>query len=217
MKIIIAGGGDTGEELAKSLIMEKHDVVLIEKDKNRAEELAEKLDCLVINDNAAHPRVLKEAGISESDILIALTGNDRDNVLIALIAKHLGAKDIIVKIDDPEYNDTLLYMGIDKIVNPGRLLTIQILSMIKGVDLMNISTIMRGNIRLYSLPIKKKYNGKKIAELPLERGKAYPLLLYRDEQAIFPYPDVILQENDVLLLAVRPDYLDELLKIVEEV
>ncbi len=215
MKIIIAGGGESGEELAKSLIAEKHEVVIIEHDPGRAEELAEKLDCLVINDNAAHPRVLRDSGIEEADLLIALTGNDRDNVLVSLIAKHLGVKDIIAKIDDPAFNDVLIAMGINKIVNPGRLLTAQILSMIKGIDLLNISMIMRGNIRFYNIIIPEKFSGKRLGELPVDWKKTHPILVYRGEEALLPDKDLILEERDMLLLAVKPEYMDKLIEIVE--
>ncbi len=212
MKIIIAGGGESGEEIAKALISEKHEVIIIESDKKRAEELADKLDCLVINDNATDPRVLEEAGIKEADVLIAMTGNDRDNILVAIIAKQFGLDNIIVRIDNPVYNDILLYIGIPKIVNPGRLVAIQILSMLKGIDLLNISAVFRGNIRFYLLRINKELDGKKLGELPIDKKHAYPLLIYRGEDALFPEDDLILQEGDSILLALKPEASEKILK-----
>ncbi len=215
MKIIIAGGGSAGEELANALIQEKHEVVIIESDKARAEELAEKLDCLVINANAANPKTLIDAGIKEVDALVAMTGNDRDNILVALIAKQLGLENIIVRIDDPVYNDILLYMGIIKIINPGRLVTLHALSLLKGVDLHSISTLFRGNIRLYTVKIDERYDGKKVSELPIDWNKAYPLLVFRGYKALFPRNNLVLVKDDSLLLAVEPDALKDLSKEFE--
>ncbi len=215
MKIIIAGGGVSGEELAKALISEKNEVVIIEADKKRAGELAEKLDCLVINENAANPRVLEDAGIRNADALIAMMGNDRDNILVALIARQLGLENIIVRIDDPIYNNILLYMGITKIINPSRLVTLQALSLLKGVDLLNVSTLFRGNIRLYTLKINEKYNGKKMEDLPISSSDAYPLLVFRDDEAFFPNKDLVLLTGDVILLAVKPDTFNRMIKEFE--
>ncbi|MET1160221.1 MAG: NAD-binding protein [Thermoprotei archaeon] len=213
MKIIIAGGGDTGAELAEALIREKHEVVVIEADEKRAQELADKLDCIVINGNAAHPKVLEEAGIREADVLFALTGNDRDNVIIALIARSAGVKRVIVKIEDPTYNDLLINMGITDIINPTRLTVVQALSILYGFDIINVSTIFRGNIRLVVVSVPAKLAGKKYSELDIDRDKARLLILYRGGEAHFPREDLVLEKGDLLLIATRADYRDKVLDL----
>ncbi|ABN70314.1 TrkA-N domain protein [Staphylothermus marinus F1] len=215
MKIVIAGGGETGAELAEALIKEEHDVVLIEADEKRAEELAEKLDCLVIKGNAAHPSVLEEAGIKDTDVIVALTGNDRDNIIISLIAKSIGVKKIIVKIQDPIYNDLLIHMGINDIINPGRLVVVQALSMLKGFNILNISTIVRSNIRLVIAKIPPEYDGKKINELPIDTENARILILYRGREAYFPKDDLVVKSDDSILLAVKANYYDEISKVLK--
>jgi len=213
VKIIIAGGGDSGEQLAQALIKEKREVVLIESDRSRAEELAEKLDCLVINGNAAHPSTLEEAGIREADIVFALTGNDRDNVIIALIAKSMGVKKVIVKLEDPGYNELLLYMGISDIINPSRLIVVQSLSILRGFDLINISTMIRTNIRLHFLVVNEKIAGKKLGELSYDKDKARPLLVYHGADALFPDNNMVLEKGDTVLFAIKADYYE---KFIEE-
>ena len=163
-RIIIAGGGDTGVELAKALIKEKHEVVLIESDKARVEELAEKLDCLVIHGDATNPSVLEESGVREADILIALMGDDHDNIVVSLIAKSRGVKKIIVRVNDPSYNDTLIYMGIEDIVNPSKLVVNQILAMVRGVNLFYLPIALHSSIRYQVHRIGKKLDGKKVSD-----------------------------------------------------
>ncbi|MCD6301358.1 MAG: NAD-binding protein [Staphylothermus sp.] len=212
MRIIIAGGGDIGVELADALIKEKHDVVLIEADPKRADELAQQLDCLVINGNAAHPQVLEEAGIKEADVVLALTNNDRDNIIISILAKLAGVKKTIVKIEDPYYNDLLLYLGITDIINTSRLISAQALSMLRGFNLLNLSLMIRGNIRFYFYRVPKELEGKKITSIKYDKEKARILLVYRDKDALFPEEDLVLKENDNILFAVRADYLEKLIK-----
>jgi trk system potassium uptake protein TrkA len=203
VKIIIAGGGEAGEELAEALIKEKHEVIIIEKDKRRAEELASKLDCMVINNDASNPKALMDVGVKEADTLIAATGNDKDNIIIALIALQLGVRNIIVKINDPDYIQILSYMNINNIVNPGRLVTLQILSMLKGLNLLNVSVMFRGNVRFYTHIISHGQAGLKLKDLGLEYDKAWPLLILRGENAILPGENVEFKENDQLLLVIK--------------
>lgn len=216
MKIIVAGGGETGAQLAEALIREKHEVVVIEADKKRAKELADKLDCLVINGNAAHPKVLEEAGIREADVLFALTDNDRDNIIIALAAKFAGVKRVIIKIDDPTYNDLLINMSITDVINPARLTVIQALSILYGFDTVNVSTIFRGNIRLVLVSVPAKLNGKKYSELGIDRDKSRLLILYRGGEAHFPQEDLALEKGDLLLIATRADYRDKVLALFKQ-
>ncbi len=217
MKVIIAGGGDTGVELANALISEGHEVIIIEKDKHRAEELAEKLDCLVIHGNAADPQVLKESGIGEADALVAVTGNDRDNVIISLIAKTMGVKRIIAEIEDPGYNDLLIYMGINNIINPSRLISFQALSMLKDFNILNLSIILRGNTRLLPIKITRSLDGKKLKELDIDFDKARPILVLRGDESIFVDENTTIRYNDTVLFLVKPQYQDELVrKFAEE-
>ncbi len=217
MRVIIAGGGDTGIELANALISEGHEVIVIEKDKQRAEELAERLDCLVIHGNAAHPQVLKDSGIDQADALIAMTGNDRDNVIISLIAKTMGVKRIITKIEDTGYNDLLIYMGINNIINPSRLISFQALSILKDFNILNLSIILRGDTRLLPIKIAKELDGKKIKELDIDYDKARPILILRGDESLFIDENTTIRYNDIILFLVKAKYQDELLrKLAEE-
>ncbi len=213
MKIIVAGGGDSGVELVKTLIREKHEVVLIEFNRERVDELAEKLDCLVIHGDSTDPNVLKEAGIEEAELFIALTGSDRDNILSALIARSLGASNIIVKINNPVYNDLLISSGIENIINPSRLIVDQIIAMIKGLDLSNITVFSKSGIKFYVFEIPDNMVGKKISEIEINDDRARIMLIYRGEEALFPRPDTILDKGDQVLIGVKSSGIDKILKI----
>lgn len=215
MKIIIVGGGDSGVELAKSLIKEKHNVIIIEANKERAEDLAEKLDCLVIYGDATDPNTLSEADIKETDYIVILTGDDRYNILIALLAKYLGIKNIIVRIKNPVYNDLLYSHGIEYIINPGRLVIMQVLNMLKGFSALPYS-LPQTSIRLHVYEVTDDLDGKKISEIGIDEKKAKILLIYRGEEAFFADQDTVLEKGDKIIIAYKLDYLDKLEKIFKK-
>ncbi|OYT38909.1 MAG: potassium transporter TrkA [Desulfurococcales archaeon ex4484_58] len=215
MRIMIAGGGETGAELAKALINEKHEVILIERDRSRVDDLAEKLDCLVIHGDATNPRVLEEAGIKDVDIVIAVTGNDHDNIIVSLIARSMKVDRVIVKVNDPSYNDLLLYAGINEIVNPSRLVIDQILSLIRGLGILNISNIMRSGIRFVTIRVPRSLAGAKISDLKIDEQKARILLIYKGDNAFFVEENTVLDEDDELLIAVKPSYIDKIQRIFQ--
>ena len=81
MKIIIVGAGFTGTQLARRLIQEKNDVVLVENNEDTARHVANRLDCLVISENGNNLAALKQAGIAKADALIMLTESDEVNMI----------------------------------------------------------------------------------------------------------------------------------------
>ncbi|RLG80206.1 MAG: potassium transporter TrkA [Thermoprotei archaeon] len=215
VKIVVIGGGDTGVELAKALIQDKHEVLLVESRRERAEELAEKLDCEVIHGDASDPAVLSATGIEEADLVIVLTGSDKDNILIALLAKNMGAKEVIVRLENPGYNEVLVNAGIAGIINPSRLVVEEILSLIKGVKVSTVSAASRGNVIVAFYKLPRRLSGKKLSDLKLG-GKARVLLVYRGDEALFPEDKLVLQEGDELLIACHTSYLSELDKAMRE-
>ena len=86
MKILIAGGGHAATLVARRLIREGNDVVMVEENQERCQELEEMLDAKIIRGNAASIKVLYEAGLSDTEMLIALTSEDQTNVLVCMIA-----------------------------------------------------------------------------------------------------------------------------------
>ncbi|MCS7119219.1 MAG: Trk system potassium transporter TrkA [Archaeoglobaceae archaeon] len=120
MLIVIAGAGEVGYELAKSL-SEKNDVYIIDKDKEKLDRFAE-LDVITLKGNAGNFKVLKEAKVEKADYFLAVTGNDEVNLISALTAKKLGAKKTFVRIENPEYVETPVVkfhpLGFDVVICP---------------------------------------------------------------------------------------------------
>ena len=122
MKIIIAGAGRIGLGIAQSLEAEGHDITVIDRDPATIEAVSNSLDVICMLGSATNPDTLRESGAAEADILMAMTESDEVNMICALAAKRLGAKDIIARVRDPEYLSQTEFLrdaiGLSMLVNP---------------------------------------------------------------------------------------------------
>ena len=123
MKIIIAGAGDVGFHLAKLLVLEDHEITVIDLREPKLIQLGKQLDVVTIKGNATSYSVLEEADIANSDLFISVTESEEANISTCIIAKHLGVKKTIARIQNSEFlvrKDKLdLYdLGIDEIISP---------------------------------------------------------------------------------------------------
>lgn len=105
MRVMIVGGGEFGERLAEELSREKSEVILIEKDEARAEQLGEKLSSIVLFGDATDKGIMKHANIEKCDAVFAVTGDDKINSALCEMAKSFGVKKIAGLLNDPEKSD----------------------------------------------------------------------------------------------------------------
>ena len=98
MKIILVGGGKVGFALCRSLVAEKHDVLLIEQDEAVLNHIVNRFDIMGILGNGADFTILEQASVQDCDIFIALTEYDEVNMIAAVLAKKMGAKETIVRV-----------------------------------------------------------------------------------------------------------------------
>ncbi|MCD8567318.1 MAG: NAD-binding protein [Geovibrio sp.] len=122
MKIFIAGAGEVGFHIAEQLILENRDVVVIERDKERAKHASNHLDCMVINDDATNIEVLKEAGLARASAFISATDSDEVNMISCfVVASEFNVPLKIARVKSLKYTGTRIFSGgygVDYIVNP---------------------------------------------------------------------------------------------------
>ena len=105
MKIIIVGAGEVGHNLCTTLAAEGHDVTLIEQQAIRCERLDEEQNARIVQGNGSSARQLVDVNIAKCDAFLAMTSDDRTNVISCSLAKGLGAKNTIARIHDETFND----------------------------------------------------------------------------------------------------------------
>ena len=106
MKIIVVGGGKVGTALCRSLVAENHDVILIEQDEAVVNHITKRYDIIGIVGNGANFKILEQADVADCDIFVALTEQDEVNMVSAVLAKKMGAKETVVRVRNPEYSNS---------------------------------------------------------------------------------------------------------------
>ena len=216
MYIIIVGGGDLGYYLAQILLNEEHDVVIIEKNEERCEKLAGELDLVVTKGDGTETKTLKKAGIKEADALVALTGQDETNMVISLLAKELGAKNVATRIGKIEYDESVLKkLGIDIVIHPEAAAAGYISELITKPEVLDLAFISRGQAEIMELEIteKSKILGKKIKDIEHPSGSAI-VALYENDNLIIPDKNSEINVGSKILILAKRDIAEKVRKLI---
>jgi trk system potassium uptake protein TrkA len=215
MRAIIIGASSLGLHLTRTLIQQRNEVVLIEREDELAKELAEELDCTIINAEGTHPDILDKAGIEHTDAVIACTNHDQDNILIGLIAQEAGVKKVIVKTDDTKFMEIAKKLGISTPINPPHISSAIISDALRGVDTIELSNILRANVRVISVTIGEQHSGKAVSEVQFPENTEC-IGLYRKNDFILAHENPKLENGDELLIITRSEQIDRVYEKFQE-
>ena len=200
MRIVIVGAGDIGRELAENLIRRGgNEVVLIEADEKRCEQLAAELDALVLCGDGTDPELLKKARLEEADALVATTDSDAINTVIAMLGHRMGVENIVVKLNDVGLRAACREIGVKKIIAPKISAAAEIFASLYGFDRLDFSLVVRGGLQLTEIEVGPAAVGRRLGELDLPKG-ALVVAVLRGERARVPRGETKLEEGDVLLV-----------------
>jgi trk system potassium uptake protein TrkA len=212
MRVIIVGASPLGVNLAQILITRGDEVILIERNVEKATELAETLDCTVIHAEGTRPDILEKAEIGGADAIVACTDHDQDNILIGLIARTFNVPDIILRTDDVQFLNVAKKIGFRHVVNPPQTTSIIISDALRGIDTIELSTMMRGDMRFLSIIAGEKQAGKRLSEVALPKGDAY-IGLFRSNHFIITTDDPAIESGDEILVVTVGGSVDRLCEI----
>ncbi|SDG00204.1 trk system potassium uptake protein TrkA [Halorubrum xinjiangense] len=122
MYLIVVGAGDIGTPLVDLATAGGNEVVVIERDAERAERASRQYDCLVINDDATSKETLQDAGAERADALISTTDQDATNVMVCLLAQELSVPNIVSVVHNPEHMNVFEQIGVNTMQNPQSLI-----------------------------------------------------------------------------------------------
>ena len=202
MKIVLVGGGKVGFALCRSLVAEKHDVVLIEQDEAVLNHIVSRFDIMGLLGNGADFTILEQAGVQECDIFIALTEYDEVNMISAVLAKKMGAKETIVRVRNPEYSNAYFkeknILGFSLIVNPELLAARAISNIIDFPNALSVERFAGGRVSLMEFVVK---DSSGLCQMPISDfrkkfGNIIVCAMERDHQLMIPSGDVIIQDKD---------------------
>ena len=206
--VLILGGSRIGIQTALILAKLGINTKLIERDKEKCEKIAERLPrTLVINGDGTSIDLLKSEGIETTDGFVAVTGFDEENLLVALLAKHLGAKKVIAKVDRVNYIPILEKIGVNAVVNPRMTTASAILRFIRRGQIISLTLLKEGEAEVIEL-IVSPY--AKIINTPLKKANlpqnSIIGAIVRKNKVIIPHGDDIIQPEDkVIIFALSSD------------
>ncbi len=203
-KVIIAGGGNIGYQLARRLETTNH-VKLIERDKRRATEIAAKLSkTIVIPRDATDEEVLSEENIENTDVFCAVTNAEEANILSSLLAKRMGAKKVITLVNRPSYTELVERQNIDIAVSPQQITLGKLLTKVRRGDVVKVHSLRRGAAEAletvaHGTPETSKVVGRSIEDIELPPG-ALIAALVRGDDVIMAHHDVVIESDDHVIL-----------------
>lgn len=198
MRAIIIGGGKVGYFLVKALLEKKMEVVLIEKNRDRASQISKELDIDVLWGDGSDVSILQEANINDCQLVAAVTGSDEENLVVCQIVKlkYENTK-TIARINNPKNIKMFRMLGVDKTVCSTEVIANLINAEFYNDGIKIIQTFEMGSMLLAETVIheKHKWVNQNIKDLNLPRRLVIVSIL-RNEEVVYPKGDVCIQNDD---------------------
>ena len=220
MKIIIAGAGNVGTHLAKLLSREKQDIILMDDDEEKLTALSSNFDLLTVTASPSSISGLKEVGVKEADLFIAVTPDESRNMTACMLATNLGAKKTVARIDNYEYllpknKEFFQKLGVDSLIYPEMLASKEIVSSMRmrwvrqwwefcGGALILIGTKMREKAEILNIPLY---------ELGGPNIPYHVVAIKRGTETIIPRGDDVIKLHDIVYFTTTRKYIPYIRKI----
>lgn len=212
---IIVGAGRIGYNLARNMV-EKHDITLIDKDKEICEKANDLLDCYVIHGIGTNTKILEEAEISKADFFVAATGNDEVNLLSSVYAKEHGVTTIISRLNNTDHAEIFRKLGIP-FINPETSAMRLIARHIVRPTAQSLVSVGQGNAEILELHVKNKnLLFIPVSEIENNTDKFIIVTIYTDNETIIPTEDTTLGYDDSVAVLVKTEYVQEVRKLFTE-
>lgn len=209
MYIIVVGGGEVGFHLSRTLLGDGHEVLILEKNGARCEALAEELGSVVARGDGCEVATLEEVGTGRADILIAVTGDDEDNLVACQVAKHrFHVPRTIARIKNPRHATIFNILGVDATVSSTDLILAHIGYELPSHGLIPLLPIKGGGQEFevvdVKIPPESAAVGKKLRDLHLARSGSVLLIVVGPEKGPrVPTRDTVLEAGDEVVALTR--------------
>ncbi len=203
MYIVIVGGGRAGHSLAKTLLEEGHEVLVVDKDDQVCEEINEELGSICEAGDGCDAKVLLEAGVERAELFVAITGSDEDNLVACQLAKHrFRVPRTAARVNNPSHEDLFKKLGIDVTVSSINLVLEQIEHEVPNHFLTHLMTLDNARLEMVQvkIPVGSAVVGKSVGQIDLPSGALITLLLREQHPPQRPSEDTVLEAGDEVLV-----------------
>ena len=156
MRTVFVGAGNVSVGTARALIKKGHEVVIIETDKAKIDELSEEMDCSFLQGDGSQPNILREVNPTQTDFLYCLTDSDQANVIASLVGRSLGFKRVVTRIGDPQFEVICHELGLKDTIIPSRTISRYLGDMVGGTENVDLSAVLKDEARFFTLTAKEE-------------------------------------------------------------
>ena len=220
MKIIIAGAGAVGTHLAKLLSREKQDIILMDDDEEKLSTLSSNFDLMTVTASPSSISGLKEVGIKEADLFIAVTPDESRNMTACMLATNLGAEKTVARIDNYEYllpknKEFFQKLGVDSLIYPEMLAAKEIVSSMRMSWVRQWWEFCRGSLILIGTKMREKAEilNVTLAELGAPDIPYHVVAIKRGTETIIPRGDDTIKLHDIVYFTTTRKYIPYIRKI----
>ncbi|MBV8645613.1 MAG: TrkA family potassium uptake protein [Candidatus Eremiobacteraeota bacterium] len=211
MFIIIVGGGKVGTYLARALLKQNHEVVVIEKDARKAQMMTNLLETdLAVVGDGCDPNILAQAGIARADVVVADTGDDEDNLVVCVITKKQSQARCIARVNNPK--NKLIFESLDAerpvtVISSTELILEIIEERVNASDLEPLARIGNGELEIVQLHIAEHSpaDGKRLADVALPRGSIVVAVDRGNGEVVVPNGETVLRRGDDVIAMIKRD------------
>lgn len=208
MRIAFVGAGEVAVRTAELLVKRGHEVVIIENDQDKIDDLSDTLDCSFLHGDGSKPAILHEVGPEQTDVLFCLTDSDQANLISSLVGRSLGFKRVIPSIQDPEFEGICRELHLKDTIVPSRTISRYLADMVEGVDILELSTVIKGEARFFTFTVDEE-KGKSLADLDLPKN-ARIICYYRDGQFTLADQETTLRKGDETVILAHSEVIGDL-------
>ncbi|MFC1874890.1 potassium channel family protein [Chloroflexota bacterium] len=213
MYIIVVGGGRLGYYLTKALLDEGHEVLIIERDAAISQTINNELGSVCLHGDGCEAVTLAQAGTSRADMLIAVTGEDEDNLVACQVAKYkFEVPRTIARVRNPKNEALFKQLGVDVAVSSTSIILEHIKHEVPSHPLMHLLTIQEKGLEIVEVTILPDSTtiGKQVRELSLPPESILSLIIRKERKPTVPTSNTTLQEGDQIIAITRPESVEAL-------
>jgi len=199
MYIVIIGGGQVGYHLAKMLLNDGHEVLILEQDLSRCDILCEELGSVVVRGDGCEAATLESVGAGRADMLVAVTDEDARNLVSCQLAKHkFNVRRTIARVTNPNNENIFKILGVDVTVCSTRLILAHIEQELPSHPIIPLLKLKTGTLEVIEakIPPDSKLIGKKLRAFSLPEGSAVLLVISKEKGPRIPTPDTVIEAED---------------------
>lgn len=208
MRLAFIGTSNLALTTAEILLEAGHEVVFIEKDRDRIEDLSERIDAGFLHGDGTEPEVLRDAEPDNTDVLFCLLESDQTNIIASLVGRSLGFKRVVPRIANPQFQRICNELGLEDTVLPNRAVASHLVDLLHGEKSLEMSSLIRGDAEVFNFVVEEK-DAVPLDELDLPQDTGI-ICLYRKDAFTLPSRVSALETGDEVILIAHRDRLGEL-------